>query len=118
MNAMLGITGIPISLTGAGMSADEIEQRIIRAYVQLAYTPEMDGSHTVAVARFGALEARLTEVPEVQRLPGLPWFWLELYSHARQTVIDSCGCTELDEAELAQAVEFIVNAQQQAHRLH
>ena len=121
MNAMLGIagiTGFPVGLAGGGMSPDEIEQRVIRAYVQLAYTSEVDGSHTVAVARFGALEARLTEVPEVQRLPGLPWFWLELYSHARQTVIDSCGCTELDEAELAQAVEFIVNAQQQAHRLH
>lgn len=118
MNAMLGTTGFPIGLAGVGMSPDDIEQRIIRAYVQLAYTLEIDGSHTVAVARFGALEARLTEVPEVQRLPGLPWFWLELYSHAQQTVIDSCGCTELDEPELAQAVELIVKAQQQVYNLH
>lgn len=118
MLGVLGITGIPIGFGGAGMSPDEIEQRIIRAYVQLACTPAVDGFCTVAVARFGALEARLTEVAEEQRLPGLPWFWLELYSHAQQTVIDSCGCTELDERELAQAVELVVSAQHKAHGLH
>jgi hypothetical protein len=121
MNAMLGILGrmgIPIRLGEAGMSPDEIEERIIRAYVHLAYPSEIDGSHTVTVVRFGAIEARLTEVPEMQRLPGLPWFWLELYSHAQQTVIGSCGCTEFDELELAQAVELIVNAQRKVYHLH
>jgi hypothetical protein len=107
-----------MGLDGAGLSPDEIEQRIIRAYVRLACTSEVDGSRTVAVARFGALEARLTEVPEEQRLPGLPWLWLELYSHVQQTVIDSCGCTELDEVELAQAVDLVVSAQHKAHGIH
>ena len=118
MLGMLGITGTPISLIETGMSPDEIEQRIIRAYVQLACMPETDDARTVTVVRFGMLEARLTEIPEEQRLLGTPWFWLELYSHAQQTVIDSCGCTELDEPELAQAVELIFAAQQQAHHLH
>ncbi|QRM29103.1 hypothetical protein [Microvirga sp. VF16] len=118
MLGMLGKTGIPISLIGAAMSPDEIEQRIIRAYVQLACTPETDGSRTVTVVRFGALEARLTEIPEELRLPGLPWLWLELYSHSRQAVVDSCGCTELDEPELTLAVELIINARQWVQDLH
>ncbi|NBJ10695.1 hypothetical protein [Microvirga arsenatis] len=100
------------------MSPDEIEARIVRAYVQLACTPETDGSRTVTIARFGALEARLTEVPETQRLPSLPWFWLELYSNAHRVVIDSCGCTELDELELGRAVEFIADAQHGGQSLH
>jgi hypothetical protein len=116
-NAMLAMTGIPMSLPLTRMSPDEIEQRIIRAYVQLACTPERDGSRIVTIVRFGALEARLTEVPEEQRLPGTPCFWLELYSHARRAVVDSCGCTELDEHELGQAVELIVSARHRTQGL-
>ncbi|KLK90197.1 hypothetical protein AA309_27200 [Microvirga vignae] len=115
---MLWMTGIPISFAGTKMSPDEIEQHIIRAYLQLACTPEANGTRIVTVVRLGVLEARLTEVPEKQRLPGVPWFWLEIYSHASRSVIDSCGCTEFDEDELAQAVELITSARQQARGLH
>jgi hypothetical protein len=45
-------------------------------------------------------------------------FWLELYSHARHTVVDSYGCTEFDEHELARAVEFIDGAGQRSQGLH
>jgi hypothetical protein len=100
------------------MSPDEIEQRIIRAYLQLACMPELLGFRTVTVIRFGVLEARLTEVPDEQRIPGMPWFWLELYSYARHAVVDSCGCTEFDESELAQAVDLILNAGQRSQGLH
>lgn len=115
---MLLTTGIPISLTGAMMSPDEIEQRIIRAYVQLAFAPETNDPHTVTVAQVGVLEARLTEIPEEQRTPGMPWFWLEIYCHARRSVVGNCGCTEFDELELAQAVELIASAGQQRRDLH
>jgi hypothetical protein len=115
---MLLTTGIPISLTRTRMSPDEIEQRIIRAYVQLACAPETNGSHTVTVARVGVLEARLTEVREEHRIPGTPWFWLEIYCHARHSVVGSCGCTEFDELELARAVDLIANARQQPGDLH
>ncbi len=115
---MLEMTGNPLSLTWTEMSPDEIEQCIIRAYVQLACMPETYGSRTVTVVRLGLLEARLTEVPEEQRLPGMPSFWLELYSHAGQSAVDSCGCIDLDEDELARAVEFIANARQRAESLH
>lgn len=115
---MLAMTGNFIGLPLTGMSPDEIEQRIIRAYVQLACTPKADGWRTVTVAWFGALEARLTEVPEEQRLLGVPYFWLELYSHARHAAVDSCGCTEFDEHELGQAVDLIVSAGHRAQGLH
>jgi hypothetical protein len=93
------------------MDADEVEQRIIRAYVQLACTPaETDGSRTVAVTRLSGLEVRLTEVPLREAAPGMPQFWLEVYSHASRSVIDSCGCREFDERELAAAVEMVTNS--------
>jgi hypothetical protein len=117
-NEMLEMTGNPLSLTWTEMSPDEIEQCIIRAYIQLAYMPETHGSRTVTVVRLGLLEARLTEVSEEQRLPGMPWFWLELYSHERGAAVESCGCIEFDEDDLARAVEFIANARQQAESLH
>jgi hypothetical protein len=101
------------------MNLDGYEERIIRAYVQLAFTRwEAHGLRTVTVARFGALEVRLTEISEEQRLPDRPWLWLELYSHARHLVIDRCGCTELDEPELVQAREFIANARRRTQEFH
>jgi hypothetical protein len=112
------MTETPTGFDGIGMNPDEIEQRVIRAYIQLAYTPETDGSRMVTVARLGVLEARLIEIPDAQVMPGLPSRWLELYSHAKHTVVDSCGCTELDEYELDQAVELIASAQQRGQGLH
>jgi hypothetical protein len=72
----------------------------------------------VTVARSGALEVRLTEILEEQRCPGMPWLWLKLYSPARQRVIDSCGCTELDEFELAQVGKFKSAARQRTQESH
>jgi hypothetical protein len=116
---MPGTIGTPIGLAWAGMNPDRDEERIIRAYVQLAVTQwEAPGFRTVTVARCGALEVRLIEIPEEQRLPDTPWLWLELYSPARHLVIDRCGCTELDESELARAVEFIANARRQIREIH
>lgn len=107
-----------MSPTRTGMSTDEIEQRMIRAYVHLAFEPEMYGSRTVTVLRVGMLEARLTEIAEEHVLPNFPRLWLELYSHARHAVVDRCDCTELDEHELARAVKLIDRAWQRIHGLH
>jgi hypothetical protein len=109
----------PASAAWDRIDADEIEQRIIRAYVQLACTPaETDGSRTVIVARLGELEARLTESPAGSKASGMPLFWLEVYSSVTHSVIDSCGCTEFDESEMAATVELIANAWQRAQGLH
>ena len=93
---------------------DQTEQQIIRAYVQLALPPNlMPDRRTVTLERFGALEVRLTEIPQSAGvLPSLPPFWLEIHSHASNSTIDSCGCFEFDEDELVTAVEFILNARQ------
>jgi hypothetical protein len=93
---------------------DDVEQAIIRAYVRLAVAPDAArGSSTATVARFGVLEVRLTEAPQPGR-PDLPPFWLEMYSHVNGSTIDSFGCFEFDEDELAAAVEFVCEAD---HRL-
>ncbi len=108
----------PLNVTLAPMDADEIEQRIIRAYLRLAFTPpERNGSRAVTIVRFGGLEARLTEVPADELPPGMPSFWLEVYSSVTRSIVDSCGCTEFDDQELAAAVEMITNARQRAQSL-
>jgi hypothetical protein len=115
---MLGMTGTALSLARTGMSPDEIERRIIRAYIHLAWSPETAGSRTFTVLRFGMLEAWLTGIQEAHRLPDPPGVRLDLYSHARHAVVDSCECAELDAAELAQAVTLIARAWQRVHNLH
>jgi hypothetical protein len=92
------------------LAADEIEQRILRTYVQLVVTPERaDGSRSATLARFGALEVRLTEYPKsAEPVPAEPPFWLEIYSHDAGSTVDRWGCFEFDEAELAMATDVIL----------
>ncbi|MEZ0167118.1 hypothetical protein [Microvirga sp. TS319] len=109
----------PTNTSTAMMDADEIEQRIIRAYVQLACTEQdTGGSRTVSVTRLGHLEIRLTEVPARDLPPDMPLFWMEVYSQADRSVIDSCGLFEFDEQELATAVEMIAGASRQSRSIH
>jgi hypothetical protein len=90
---------------------DHIEQLLIRAYVRLAYTGNAtNGRRTNAVGQFGSFEVRLTEMEPEATLAGLSPFWVEIYSFASGSTIDSYGCFEFDEDELAKAVEFIVEA--------
>jgi hypothetical protein len=90
-----------------------IEEQIIRAYVQLAFMPNgANGSRAITLAQFGALEARLTEVPLAEPLSDIPSFWVEIYSYASGHTVDNCGCFEFDEDELAAAVELIIEAKQ------
>jgi hypothetical protein len=95
----------------AGLSTDEIEQRIIRAYIQLVFRPSgADGSRSVVVMRLGPLEVRLTELPPDSIASGIPPFWLEVFSVAGHGSIDSCRCFEFDEFELASAVNLVLEA--------
>ena len=93
---------------------DWIEQKIIRAYVQLAAGPDyLETTRTVTVARLGSSEISLTEDIEAA-MAGLPRFWLKLRSRTNDAEIDSIGWHEFDEDELAAAVAFVWEA---AHRL-
>ena len=99
------------------LDADWIEQRIIRACVQLA----VEASHgnepcSVPLAQIGSLEICLTEL-FWSRTDGLPSFWLELRSRSGE-VIDSLGCSEFDEDEFAAISDFIRDAVQRWQTLH
>lgn len=111
---MNSLNPTPIEVSWAGLNADEIEQRIIRAYVQLTCRPrKREENHSMIVVRLPQLNVRLSEAsPEIR---GVPLFWLEAYSNGSLSVIDSYGFSDLDEDELAKAVEMIMSAGERAH---
>jgi hypothetical protein len=93
------------------LCADEIEQRIIRAYIQLVFEAERTiGFRTVTVTRLGPLEVRLTEVLENNPDLGMQPFWLEVFSKQHPLPIDSYGMSEFDDSEIAAAAAFIIEA--------
>ena len=99
------------------LCADEIEQRMIRAYVRLVFQPvDTDNSRSVVVMRLGTLEVHLTELHPDDVTPGVPQFWIEVFDWPQQASIDSVGCYEFDEDELAAVVEMIVSAAQDTRR--
>ncbi len=99
------------------LCAEEIEQRIIRAYVGLVYQAvDAANRRSVVVMRLGTLEVHLTEIHPDDVTPGVPPFWIEVFDWPQQASIDSVGCYEFDEDELAAAVGMIVGAAQDARR--
>jgi hypothetical protein len=99
------------------LCADEIEQRIIRAYVGLVYQAvDTANRRSVVVMRLGTLEVHLTELHPGDVTPGVPLFWIEVFDWPQQVSIDSVGCYEFDEDELVAAVEMIVNAARDVRR--
>jgi hypothetical protein len=97
------------TLLSSDVCADEIEQRIIQAYVQLVFqAPDEDGLRTITVAQLQAIEVRLTELRQSKADPKIPPFWLEIFSLPDFASIDSYGCFDFDEAELATAVDLVV----------
>jgi hypothetical protein len=90
---------------------DSVEQKIIRAYVRLMFTPEQgNGCRTITILRVGSLEVRLSEHHQDYDLPTFPPLWVEVYSHASHSVIAFCGCYEFDEDELDAAVDLALSA--------
>jgi len=97
------------------LCADWIEQRIIRAYIQLMFLAgDPDGSRTITVLRLGRLEVRLTERSTDTAAPGIPPFWLEVIPVAGRPSINGCGFYEFDETELAMAVDLVLEAAREA----
>jgi aminopeptidase-like protein len=111
---MNSLEPLPKEVSRARLNADEIEQRIIRGYVQLTCRPrEREGSRSLIVVRLHQLNVRLTKAsPEIQ---GMPLFWLEAYSDGSLSVIDSYGFSDLNEDEQATAVEMIMSAGLRTH---
>jgi hypothetical protein len=95
-----------------------VEQRIMAAYVQLAAVLDHSSSpRTVTVFWVGSLEVSLTEAAQ-NMIVGLPPLQLELRSPESGAILDSLGCYDFDEGELAAAVEFILDAMRRVRTLH
>ena len=93
------------------LCADEIEQCIIRAYVRLVFQAvDTDNSRPSVVMRLGPLEVHLSEMHPKDAAFGLPPFWIEVFDGTSRVSLDSIGCHELDDDELAATVEMIVSA--------
>ncbi len=87
------------------------ERRLIQAYLKLFLAAQgEDGAKTVCLARFGSYEVRVIELWHDASASGFP-VWLELYEHDTHSTLDSCGCSELEEA-VAAADELISCARQ------
>jgi hypothetical protein len=75
-----------------------IAARVTEAYANLFLTPKQDdGSRYSAIARIGAFEVRLLELPSVNSPEGLG-LWVELYDRDLRVGVDSYKCGDLDEA--------------------
>ena len=73
--------------------------QLYKAYVGLAIAAaNEDGSRTVSIRRFSALEVRLIEFAARQQGDNVE-IWMELYDYDTQSSLDSCLCHDLDEAE-------------------
>lgn len=90
--------------------ADEIGQRIVRAYIRLVFAEKSSGVRKVTVTRMGHFEIHLIEALENDVDPIMPPFRLEVISLQRQTAIDSYDMSDFDDVEMTAAVEFIVGA--------
>jgi hypothetical protein len=90
------------------MRCDEL--RIARAYMHLAFAPQRgDGAKAVSLGRFGRYEVLLVEFAQPTAVHDAQ-LWIELYDHSLQYGLDSCGCTDIEEATVA-ARYLILRAQ-------
>jgi hypothetical protein len=79
--------------------------------MRLAFASQrVDGTKTVSLARFGNYEVLLVELAQGS-ITDDPELWIELYDHKVQHGLDSCGCTDIEEATIA-ARELISRARQ------
>jgi hypothetical protein len=79
------------------------ETQIVQAYFRLFVCPRTaSGTKYVPLARAGAYEVRMRDTPTDEHS-----FWLDLYAHDRQDVVDSHGCSEFAEAaQVADELNF------------
>jgi hypothetical protein len=97
------------------LCANDIEQRITRAYVQLVYqSVDPDGLRTVVMMRIGPLEVHLIEMYPEDTVSGMPPFQIKVFDGEGQVPVDSIGRREFDEDELTGAVEIILSAARKA----
>ena len=83
--------------------------RVTQAYVGLSSVPQSEtGARSVSLARCGNRELRLIEL-SIASHDGEPPLWVELYDHDIRASIDSCRCSDLEEA--VSAAEYLLSQQ-------
>lgn len=82
-----------------------IAARVTESYTSLFLTSKHDdGSRHAAIARIGAFEVRLLEIPSANS-PEEAGLWVELYDRGLRVGVDSYKCGDLDEAiDIAQVL--------------
>jgi hypothetical protein len=91
-----------------------IAARVTETYASLFLTPKQaDGSRYSAIARVGAFEVRLLELPSVNSPEELA-LWVELYDRDLRVGVDSYKCSDLDEA--IDAAQFLTAQARQQSR--
>jgi hypothetical protein len=79
--------------------------------MRLAFVSQRgDGAKAVSLGRFGGYEAPLVELAQGSTANDTQ-LWIELYDHNLQHGLDSCSCTDIEEATIA-ARELITRARQ------
>jgi len=79
--------------------------------MRLAFASQReDGAKAVSLGRFGSYEVLLVEFEKCSTATDTQ-LWIELYDHNLQHGLDSCSCTDIEEATTA-ARELIARARQ------
>jgi hypothetical protein len=91
-----------------------IAARVMETYASLFLIPKQDdGSRYSVIARIGAFEVRLLELPSINSPEELA-LWVELYDRDLRVGVDSCKCSDLDEA--IDAAQFLTAQARQQSR--
>ena len=94
-------SGLAIAGAKAAFNTDRqkmIATRVTESYANLFLPSKHDGdSRHAAIARIGAFEVRLLEMPSVNS-PEEASLWVELYDLDLRLGVDSYKCSHLDEA--------------------
>jgi hypothetical protein len=86
---------------------DRIGLRVTQAYAGLYLSPKReDGSQVGHIATVGAFDVRLVEMTSANASEQMI-IWVELFSRHEQISIDSCSCSELEEA--IWAAEYLIS---------
>jgi hypothetical protein len=108
----------PTQLVPFSLGLDEIEHRIVQAYMGLVFpADDASGSRTVSVIQSGLLGVQMTEMPLEVLVPGMPLFMLEVFLLPSHATVDGYGFFDLDDTELAAAAEFVLEAARQAETM-
>ena len=88
---------------------EQLNLRVTQAYASLFLAPKReDGSKVALIARLGAFEVLLVEMPS-PNVADTSRIWIELRGRDDQITIDSCGCDDLERAIFA-AEDFVSQA--------